>query len=154
MFLSSSKANTWPTEIDLLLCAISYSPNLNKFVKVVCNVVFSSLWHSRGISLEGETHSMFVKWKLDGNSHKFDKDVYTINIPITNYLLPSNTSKFGFILHYIFGFKTKCWQQSSKQLAWRNSHQYNTLEVPLCSHNSVWSGDSIQGSNWCRVMFH
>jgi hypothetical protein len=39
---------------------------LNKFAKTICNVVSSSPLHSRGISLEGERRSMFVKRKLDG----------------------------------------------------------------------------------------
>jgi hypothetical protein len=84
-----NKACTWPIDVNLLLCATSYSPNLNKFAKIICNVVFSSLLHSRGIGLEGKTRSMFVKRKLDGNSHKLDKGVYTINIPMTNYPPPS-----------------------------------------------------------------
>jgi hypothetical protein len=32
---------------------------------------------------------MFVKRKLDGNSHRLDKGVYIINIPMTNYAPPS-----------------------------------------------------------------
>jgi hypothetical protein len=32
--------------------------------------------------MEGVTHSMFVKRKLERNSHKFDKGVNTINVHI------------------------------------------------------------------------
>jgi len=56
---------------------------------VVCNVVFGSPLHSRGIGLEGETRSMFVKRKLDGNSHRPNKGIYIMNIPMTNWPPPS-----------------------------------------------------------------
>jgi hypothetical protein len=57
-----------------------YSPNLNNFAKAIHNVVFRSPLHSRGIGLEEETHLVFVKVKLHGNSHKSSKGIYTINI--------------------------------------------------------------------------
>jgi hypothetical protein len=76
-------------DVDLFLHVASYSPNSYKFAKTIHNVVFSSPLHSGGISLEGETHSMFVKKKLDGNSRMLDKGVYTINMPMTNCPLPS-----------------------------------------------------------------
>jgi len=89
MFLSSSKVGTRPIDVDLLLCVASYSPNLDKFVKVVYNVVFGSPLHLRGIGLERETHSMFVKRKLNGNSHWPNKGIYRVNIPMTNCPPPS-----------------------------------------------------------------
>jgi hypothetical protein len=57
-----------------------YSPNLNNFAKAIHNVIFGSPLYSRGIGLEGEIQLMFVKVKLDGNSHKPNKCIYTINI--------------------------------------------------------------------------
>jgi hypothetical protein len=184
MFLSNSKANTWPTEIDLLLCAISYSPNLNKFVKVVCNVVFSSLWHSRGIGLEGETHSMFVKWKLDGNSHKFDKDVYTINILITNYLLPSTHQSLDSLCITFLALKPNVGSKVPNNLHEEipaniiplRSHYVPTtlfgvgtqfkvpIDVELCSTRSLTSSKENQYNKnhllyyclckWCYLMFN
>jgi hypothetical protein len=56
------------------------SPNLNNFAKAIHNVAFSSPLYSRGIGLEGDIHLMFVKVKLDGNSHRPNKGIYTINI--------------------------------------------------------------------------
>jgi hypothetical protein len=75
MFLFGNKIGTQPIIMDLL-----YSPNLNNFAKAIHNVVFRSPFHSRGIGLEGETHLVFVKVKLHGNSHRPSKGIYTINI--------------------------------------------------------------------------
>ncbi len=75
MFLFGNKISTWPTRMDLL-----YPPNLNNFAKAIHNVIFGSPLYSRGIGLEGETHLVFVKVKLDGNSHRPNKGIYTINI--------------------------------------------------------------------------
>jgi hypothetical protein len=57
-----------------------YSPNLNNFAKAIHNVVFGSPLHSRGIGWEGDTHLVFVKAKLHGNSHRSSKGIYAINI--------------------------------------------------------------------------
>jgi hypothetical protein len=90
MFLFSNKVGTRPTKVDLLLGVAFYSPNLDKFVKAIYNVVFGSPLHSKGIILEAKTCSTFVKRKLDGNSHKLDKGIYIINIlAMTNCLAPS-----------------------------------------------------------------
>jgi hypothetical protein len=56
------------------------SSNLNNFANAIHNVVFGSPLYSRGIGLEGKTHLIFVKVKLDGNSHRPNKGIYTINI--------------------------------------------------------------------------
>lgn len=58
-----SIVGTWPIEINLFLRVASCSLNLDKFVKVVCNVVLGSPLHSKGIGLEVDTHSMFMKKK-------------------------------------------------------------------------------------------
>jgi hypothetical protein len=90
MFLFGNKVGTRPTKVDLLLGVASCSPNLDKFVKSIYNVVFASPLHSKGIILEAKTCSMFVKRKLDGNSHKLDKGIYIITIlAMTNCLVPS-----------------------------------------------------------------
>jgi hypothetical protein len=75
MFLFGNKIGTWPTIMDLL-----YSPNLNNFAKAIHNVFFGSPLYSRGIGLEWKTHLMFMKVKLDGNSNKPNKGIYTINV--------------------------------------------------------------------------
>jgi hypothetical protein len=75
MFLFGNKVGTRPTKVDLLLGVASCSPNLDKFVKAIYNIVFGSPLHSKGIILEAKTRSVFVKRKLDGNSHKLDKDI-------------------------------------------------------------------------------
>jgi hypothetical protein len=62
----------------------SHSSNLNKFAKVMHNVVSSSPLHSKGIGLEGDAHLMYVRRKLDGNFHRLHKSVFTINIPMRN----------------------------------------------------------------------
>ncbi len=74
MFLFGNKTGTWPTRFLL------YPPNLNNFAKAIHNVIFGSPLYSRGIGLEGDTHLVFVKVKLDGNSHRPNKGIYTINI--------------------------------------------------------------------------
>lgn len=89
MFFFSNKTSTGPTVVDFFLHAASRSPNLDKFVKVVRNVVSSSPLHSRGIGFEGKTCLVFVKRKLDDNAHKLDKGIYIINIPKKNCPFPS-----------------------------------------------------------------
>ncbi len=138
MFLFGNKVGTRPTKVDLLLGVASCSPNLDKFMKAIYNVVFVSPLHSKGIILEAMTLSMFVKRRLDGNSHKLDKDIYIINIlAMTNYLAPSTHQSLDPL----------CILFSTPQLIRRNSHQCNTFKVSSCSHNSTWNGDSIWGSN-------
>jgi len=73
-----------PTEIYIYFWEASHSLILNKFVEVVCNVVFGSPLHFNGISLEGDMCLMSMKRKLDGNSHIPFKNVFTINMPIKN----------------------------------------------------------------------
>jgi len=73
MFLFGNKVGTRPTKVDLFSGATSCSPNLDKFVKAIYNVVFGSPLHSKGIILEGKASLMFVKRKLDGNSHNLTK---------------------------------------------------------------------------------
>jgi hypothetical protein len=86
MFLFGNKVGTKPIKVDLLLGAAPCSPNLDKFVKAIYNV-FGSPLHSKGIILDTKTHSMFVKRKLNVNSHKLDKGIYIINIlAMTNFL--------------------------------------------------------------------
>jgi len=46
---------------------VSIGPNSNKFAKVVHNVVYGFPLHSKGIGLEDDTCSVFMKRKLDGN---------------------------------------------------------------------------------------
>jgi hypothetical protein len=61
-------------------------PNPDKFAKVVHNVMYGSPLHSKGIGLEDDTCSMFMKRKLDGNSHIINKGTFTFSIPINNCL--------------------------------------------------------------------
>jgi hypothetical protein len=53
-----------------------YSPNLNNFAKAIHNFVIGSPLHARRIGLEGETHLVFVKVKLHGDSHRSKKGIY------------------------------------------------------------------------------
>ncbi len=62
----------------------SHSPNPNKFVKIMCNVVFGYPLHLRIIGLEGDTSLVFVKKKLDGNSHIPNKGIFTLHILMKN----------------------------------------------------------------------
>ncbi len=73
-----------PIETYLLFREASHSLNLDKFAKVVCNVVFGSHSLSKGIRLEGDTCLMSMKRKFDGKSHMPFKNVFTINMPIKN----------------------------------------------------------------------
>jgi hypothetical protein len=79
-------------------------------MKVIYSVVYNSPLHSRGIGLEGETRIMVLKRKLDGNSRISNKNVCTINLPITNYLLPSTYQNLDMYacLHSIIKSTTKC----------------------------------------------
>ncbi len=106
-----NKIGTWSIEVYILLHVTFHSPSSNKFTKVVHDVVSNSPLHSRGIGLEGETCTMVLKIKLDGNSHRPNKDVCTINVPITNYLLPSTYQSLDMhaCLHSNFKSTTKCW---------------------------------------------
>lgn len=83
---------------------------LDEFMKVIYSVVYNSPLHSRGIGLEGETRIMVLKRKLDGNSRISNKNVCTINLPITNYLLPSTYQNLDMYacLHSIIKSTTKC----------------------------------------------
>jgi hypothetical protein len=128
-FLFGNKASTWPTKMDLIFHVPCHSPNLNKFAKAICNVVSTFSLHSRGFGLEGKTCSMFVKRKLDENSHRHDKSIYIINIPMTNFPPSIHRSKFGSLVHSIFNSTTQCWWHQLKHLISRNSQRCNTFEA-------------------------
>ncbi len=65
---------------------VSIRPNLDKFAKVVHNVVYGSPLHSKGIGLEDHTSLVFMKRKSDGNSQITNKGTLTFNIPMKNCL--------------------------------------------------------------------
>jgi hypothetical protein len=88
---------------------ISIGPNPNKFAKVVHNVVCGSPLHSKGIGLEDDTCLMFMKRKMDGNSHIINKGTFTFIIPMKNCLHTLSHSSFNplcltlFTLHATIG---------------------------------------------------
>jgi len=73
-------------------------------VKVICNVIFNSPLYSKIIDMEGVTHLMFVKRKLERNSHKFDKGVNAINVHIwqTTHFHPCIKVWIHFAFHFQF----------------------------------------------------
>jgi hypothetical protein len=111
---------------------------------VVRNVVLGSPLHSRGIGLEGDTHSMFVKRKLDANSNRLDMGIFTINIPMKNCLLAIMHKSLDLLCAPFFG----------AHLSVGNTIQNNsdgeistTLKVPPYSHNCNWCGNMIRDSS-------
>ncbi len=46
----------------------------------MCKIVFGSPLHLRRIGLEGDASLMFVKKKLDGNSHVPNKGIFTFHM--------------------------------------------------------------------------
>jgi len=54
---------------------------LDKFARVVHNVASCSPLHFKRIGLKGNTHSMFIRKKLDWNSQGLNIGVFIINMP-------------------------------------------------------------------------
>jgi len=82
--LFNHKASIGPIKTNLLLQAAFCSPNLNKFAKLVHNVVSSFSLHSRWIGLEVTHIQCLWKKMLDVNSYKLNKGIFTFNIPMKN----------------------------------------------------------------------
>lgn len=88
---------------------LSIQPNLDKFAKVVHNVMYGSPLHSKGIGLEDDKCLVFMKRKLDGNWQITNEGTSTFSIPMKNCLPTLSHWSFDplcfalFTLHAIVG---------------------------------------------------
>jgi len=84
-----------------------------------------------------------VKRKLDANSNIFDMGIFTINIPMKNYLFAIVHKSLDLLCVPFFITHLKCWNHHSKQLKWgkfqppSRSHHIPTIAIGVVTQFKI-----------------